>query len=206
MIRNETATATSWVVLSDVDLELDHQAAGGLGRARPQLGRKFGNQRPQRDPAIFLHFREMVAVDDGKGADPAADPGIGRARSRGICASAMDVEQRGDDLQVVLHPMVDFAHQPSLPFQRARHLALRFLDLSDNASERVPQLLDLLARTDPARQLQLAFARPVREDCALQALQRGDEQATDQRQVMIAAAIHIRRGSSRTSRSRVVIR
>ena len=56
------------------------EPARRLGRAGAQLGGELGQQRPQRDPAILLHLREMVAVDDRQRADAAADPGISGAR------------------------------------------------------------------------------------------------------------------------------
>ena len=95
------------------------KAARRFRCAGAELGGELGQQRPQRNPAILLHFREMVAVDDRQRADSAADPGISSARFAGLRASAMDVEQRGDDLEVVLHAVMDFADQPALALERA---------------------------------------------------------------------------------------
>ena len=57
-------------------------AARFIRRAGAKLGGQLGEQRPQRDAAIFLHFREMVAVDDRQRADAAADAGISGAGFR----------------------------------------------------------------------------------------------------------------------------
>jgi hypothetical protein len=50
----------------------------------------------------------------------------------------VNVEQRSDDLQVVLDAVVDLADQPALARQRVAHLPLRFLDALDRALEGRP--------------------------------------------------------------------
>ena len=78
----------------------------------------------------------------------------------------MDVEQRGDDLQVVLHAVVDLADQPALALERLGHLPLRFLDPLDRAVEGVAQLLDLGRRPESLGQVELLVARLVGDDRA----------------------------------------
>ena len=46
-------------------------------RGGAQVGGELGDQRLQRDAAILLELRIMVAVDDGERVDPALDRGIG---------------------------------------------------------------------------------------------------------------------------------
>src|SRR4051812_6770343 len=103
----------------------------------------------------------MVAMDDRQRTDAAADPGIGRARFQSLGAATVDVKQRRDHLQVVLHPVMDFPHQPALPLERAARLAFGFLDACDGAGEGVAKLLDLLARTEPSGQLERALAGAI---------------------------------------------
>ena len=86
---------------------------------------ELGQQRAKCDPPAFLDFGEMIAMDHRQRIDAAADGGIGGARfGRGRVAT-VDVEQGRDHLQIVLHPVMNFAHQPSLAVQRIDHLLLR---------------------------------------------------------------------------------
>ena len=80
MTRKATETATSCVVLAALEIEIDFQPARRLRCSCTKLRREFGHQWPERNPAIFLHLREMIAVNDRERADAAADPAIGRAR------------------------------------------------------------------------------------------------------------------------------
>src|SRR5260370_11485998 len=126
----------------------------------------------------------MVAVDDRQSADAAADSGIGSTRLHRHSAAAMDVEQRGDDLEIVLHAVMNFAHQPSLALERPAGLAFRLLDLGDCSGKGVAKFLDLFAGPKPARQVERSFARSIGEHSALKPLQRthyepGDEQPGD---------------------------
>ena len=130
-------------------------------RACPKLGRQLRDQRAQRDPAIFLHLGEMVAVDDRERADSAADPGISRSCLDGFRAAPVDVEQRRDHLEIVLHAVVDFADEAPLPFQRLRHLVLGFVDSRDGAGEGVAKLLNLLRGAELARQVERGLPGPI---------------------------------------------
>src|SRR3954465_4219346 len=47
-----------------VHLEIDAESARFFGRARAKLGRELGDQRPQGNPPILLHLREMITMDD----------------------------------------------------------------------------------------------------------------------------------------------
>src|SRR5215213_4016155 len=96
----------------------------------------------------------MIAVDDRQGSDAAGDGPVSGLRVRRPGAAPVDVEQRGDDLEVVLDAVMDLPDQPALAGQSIGHLALRLLDLRDGASERIAQSLDLGRRADVAGQVQ----------------------------------------------------
>src|SRR5881628_3469917 len=123
----------------------------------------------------------MVAVDDRQGAHTPADPRISGACLRRVRAATVDVEERGDHLEVVLDAVVDFTDEPPLPFECGGRLTLGFLSTVYRPAERVTQLLDLLARADLARKLQLIFAWAIGNDRPLQPSQRSDEEPADQR-------------------------
>ena len=138
--RKATATATSWVVEGASRSSSIRMPRALVGRAGAQVGGQLGQQRPQRDPAILLHLGIMVAVDDRQRVDPPADRRIGGLGLRRWRAAAMDVEQRGDDLEVVLHPVMDFADQPPLAFERVEPSALGAFDPVDRALEGLAQI------------------------------------------------------------------
>ena len=55
----------------------------------------------------------------------------------------MNVEQRGNDLEVVLDPMMHFADQPLLAFERRTCLDFGLLYPLDRATEGVAQIVNL---------------------------------------------------------------
>src|SRR5690348_3957547 len=99
----------------------------------------------------------MVAVDDRQCPDAAADPGICSARIRSFRVPAMDVEQRRDDLEIVLHAVMDFADQAPLTLEGCGYFALGFFSSIDRASKCIAQLLDLFAWSELARKLEFAL-------------------------------------------------
>ena len=179
VIRKATATATSWVVWMVSRSRSMTSAARGFGRAGAKFGGELGQQRAQRDPAILLHLGEMVAVDDRQRPDAAADRVIGGARFGRFGGAAVDVEQRGDDLEVVLHPVVDFAHQPPLAVERCGHLALRLLDAVDRRGRRRRAAPGFPRAGRACGQVAL-FAGLEAGDGALEPPQRADQQPRDQ--------------------------
>ena len=58
----------------------------------------------------------------------------------------MQVEQRGDDLEVVLHPVVDLAHQPGLAHDRGLQLGLVPGDGLGDPVEGLAERADFLRR------------------------------------------------------------
>ena len=71
----------------------------------------------------------------------------------------MEVEQRGDDLEVVLHPVVDLAHQPGLALDRGLELGFVAGDGAGDLVEGLAELADL-ARRDCAASAGRAAGRP----------------------------------------------
>src|SRR5258705_8134416 len=112
----------------------------------------------------------MVAVDDRQRPDAPADAGVSGAGVDRLRASAVDVEQRRDDLQIILHPVVVLADQPSLSVERAGHFAFGFIDARHRALEGVAQFLNLGRWPEFAGQLEF-FTRAVADDRALQLLE-----------------------------------
>jgi hypothetical protein len=104
----------------------------------------------------------MVAVNDRECADAPADPSVSAARFGGFSTPAVDVEQRGDDLKVVLYAMMDFANEPSLPLERVGSLLLGLLDPVDRAAEGVSKFLDLGTWAELAWKIEGSFTRAVR--------------------------------------------
>jgi hypothetical protein len=98
--------------------------AAARGRGGAKVGGELGDQRLQRDAAIFLELGIMVAVDDGERVDPALDRGVGGRDLLVGRAAGVEVEQRRDHLEVVLDPVVDLADQPGLPLDRGLELGL----------------------------------------------------------------------------------
>ena len=140
----------------------------------------------------------MIAVDDRQSVDAPADRGISGARLGRGGAAAVDVEQRGDDLEVVLHAVMDLADQPPLAVERLGHLPLRFLDALDRALEGVAELADFRRRARGRSGSSSALVTGlVGEHRALQAAQRADQQAPlTSNQLSRAATTHISTGSS----------
>src|SRR4051812_5251824 len=103
----------------------------------------------------------MVAMDDGERPDAAADPRVRVARVPGLCAAPVNVEQRSDDLEVVFHPVMDFADEPPLSFQRTSHLPLRLVDAGDGSTECVTKLLNLRGWAQFAWKVQGPLARLI---------------------------------------------
>ena len=122
----------------------------------------------------------MIAVDDRERIDPARDRGIGRAAFGGDDVAAVDAEQRGDDLQVVLHAVMDFANKSPLTFQRIAHFALARLDSLDRPGEGLTQAFDLDRRTNAARQDKSTRRRIIGRDRPLEPAQGPDQQPRDE--------------------------
>ena len=124
----------------------------GLGRrARSQAGGEFGQERTKRNSPAFLQLGVMIAVDDRQCVDPASDRRIGGLGFRLVGAAAVNAEQRGDHLEVVLDPVMDFADQPPLPFERIERLSLRTFDPVDRPAEGIAQLVNFRCRAQPRR-------------------------------------------------------
>ena len=104
--------------------------------------------------------------------------------------------------------MVDFADQAALPFERFGHFALGFFDPVDRAGKGVAQAR-WISVDGPSfsRQVEFALRRADRQ-CTARSSRRSGRTSSrlTSSQVISAAAIHISTGSSRTSRSTVVIR
>ena len=124
VIRKATETATSWVDVIRLEAEADGHSERRGGGGGAQVGGELRDERLQRDSAILLELGIMVAVDDGERVDPALDRGIGGGDLLVGRAARMDVEQGGDDLEVVLHPVVDLADQLGLALDRRLELGL----------------------------------------------------------------------------------
>ena len=163
-----------------VEVELDPQAARFDRRAGAQVGGQLGQQRAKRDAAVFLHLRIMVAMDHRQRIDPPADRRIGRLGLGLGRAAAMDAEQRGDDLEVVLDPVMDLADQPPLTVQRVERVSLGALDAVDRAFERLAQIADFGSDSKLGRQVQPFAVRLIFADRALQSGERHEEQPPDQ--------------------------
>ena len=123
----------------------------------------------------------MVAVDHRQRVDPPADCRIGLARVGRRRDPAMQAEKAGDDLEVVLDPVMDLADQPALAFERLLHRPLRLFDPVDRADERRPEILDLGCRAHAPRQLQRGPGL-VPGDRRLHDPQRPNQQYVDQQQ------------------------
>ena len=78
----------------------------------------------------------MVAVNHGQRIDPAANCRIGGLGFRLCGAAAVNAEQRGYNMEVVLYPVVHFADQPPLPIERVERFALRAFDPPYRSPER----------------------------------------------------------------------
>ena len=179
MIRKATETATSWVDVIRLEGEPDAHS-GGRGRGGgPEVGGELGDERLQGDSAILLELGEMVAVDDGERVDPALDRGIGGGDLLVGRAARVDVEQGGDDLEIVLHPVMDFAHQLGLALDRGFELGLVAGEGLDRPVERLAQLPDLPRRRGDPGEGELAVAGPVGGDGALHPRQRPEQQAVE---------------------------
>src|SRR6185369_17283973 len=114
----------------------------------------------------------MMTVDDRQRSDPTADPGISGARFAGAGAAPVDVEQGGDDLEVVLHSVMHLADEAALALERTGHFTLRLVDLRARAGECVAEVLDFSRRPKFFWQIEGAAPRLVFDDCALQSPQR----------------------------------
>jgi len=156
-------------------VEIDAHGARGLWCGGAELRRKFREERAQGDSAILFHLRKMVAVNDGKRPNAAADRSVGGARGRGLGRAAVDVDERGDDLEVVLHPVVDLADQLPLPFQGPGHVAFRIFHPPDRASEGLAEFPNLGRRPELSRQYEFALAGLVLDDRALEMAERTDQ-------------------------------
>ena len=63
-------------------------------------------------------------MDDGERVNPALDRGIGCADLLAGGAAGVEIEQGGDDLEIVLDAVVDLANQLLLPFYPRFQLGL----------------------------------------------------------------------------------
>ena len=121
--RKATATADVLgredAVEVEVDLQTPRANSGALARSSAASSVSRVRSAMPRFSSISAKWLRWT-ID--KRADPAADAGIGGARFGRLGAAAVDVEQGRDDLQVVLHPVVDFADQPPLAVERCGHV------------------------------------------------------------------------------------
>ena len=110
------------------------------------------------------------------------------------------------DLEVVLHPVVDFADQLALPFQRIAHLAFGFVDPLDRADEGVAKILDLGRRAELRREHKRIVAGLEIANDPLQPAQAGRSASRlTSSQLIRAATTHISTGSRISNRSIVVM-
>ena len=149
------------------------------GGGGAQVGGQLGDQRLQRDAAILLELREMVAMDDGERVDAPLDRGISGGDLLVRRAARVEVEQGRDDLEIVLHPVVDLAHQLGLALDRGFELGLVAGEGPDRLVEGLAQLADLPGRSGDPRQSELAVAGPIGGDGALHPRQRPKQQPVD---------------------------
>jgi hypothetical protein len=92
----------------------------------------------------------------------------------------MNVEQGCDDLQVVLHPVMDLANEPPLSVESAGHLTFRLLDPLEGPGKGVPQFLDFRRWAELAGQSGGTLPWLEASDRAFELAQRADQQARDQ--------------------------
>ncbi len=84
----------------------------------------------------------MAAVDERERIDASLDRRIGVAGFGGRRATGVDVEQAGNDLEIVLHPVMDLARQPGLPRQPVLQIDLVAGDGGRGAREGAAQRAD----------------------------------------------------------------
>ena len=149
-------------VLGRVDglqIEIDRKPARRFGGARREARQHSSDSSGRSEiPRFSSISAKWLRWTIDKRADPAADRGIGGARLGRLGGAAMDVEQGRDDLQVVLHPVVDLADEPPLPFEAPRHFTFRLLDPAIARVKGSPQFLDFRRRAELARQIERSFA------------------------------------------------
>ena len=162
-----------------VRIDLNAKAARLRGRCAAQAGGQFADQRAHAHAAIILQFREMIAVDDRKRIDPPLDRGIGFHRFGIMGRSGVQVDQAGDDLKVVLHPMMHFAGQLALRFQPLRHFRFMGGDILADFTEGFAQRDNFLRRGAHLLQRLQHFARMIGRNRSAQQHQRADQQAID---------------------------
>src|SRR3546814_17095629 len=74
---------------------------------------QFRDERAEGDAAIFLQLGKMVAMDHGQGVHTPLDRGIGGGAVFVWRSAGVQVEECGDDLEVVFHPVVEFTYHRS---------------------------------------------------------------------------------------------
>ncbi len=110
--------------------------------ARHELGGQFLKEGPKVHP---LQVGPLVEgpVDQRERGDPLAGVGHGRPRGGVGERPLLHVEQRGDDLQVVLHAVVDLAHQRVLLGERIPERGVAPDDGVGHVLQGLGQLADL---------------------------------------------------------------